>query len=478
MNTIKHLIALICIFGICSCVRAIAGERPNVLMIAIDDLNDYVSILQNHPGIKTPNFDRLARRSLNFTRAFCAAPICNPSRVAIDTGLAPHQTGIYELGERMVRSEIASACVTLPEQFKRHGYQTYMSGKYYHNSEDHWWPKDRLDAMWSERKMPFSDHSPKDGPNKIIGGGILSIGPTSLTDEEMPDAKIANNTRDWLAQDHAAPFLIVNGINKPHLSFVVPQRFFDLYPLDSIIPPETPVDDWNDISPTVKSNFLRSQDLKKAAKISQTENGWKEIMQAYMASISYCDWVLGRILDDLDASPYAENTIVILWSDHGYHIGEKQWIHKRALWTQTTRVPFLISVPGMTTAGQSCAAPVNLLDIFPTLNELCQLEQSVPQALAGHSLAALLKDPKQEWPYVSLTSHGVGNATVTDERFHFIHYADGSEELYDHQNDPREYDNVALRPELKPVIDKLAKSVPAIWKQLPHNRKSDGKVSE
>ena len=142
------------------------ANSPNVLMIAVDDLSDYVSILQNHPGIKTPNFDRLAKRSVNFTRAYCAAPICNPSRVAVLTGMAPHETGVYQLGDRMSRSEPALAAVALEENFKRHGYDTYLTGKYYHANEDHWLPKGRLDAAWTQRLAPFSDHAPKNGPNK------------------------------------------------------------------------------------------------------------------------------------------------------------------------------------------------------------------------------------------------------------------------------------------------------------------------
>ncbi len=208
------------------------SSTPNVLMIAVDDLSDYVSLLQNHPGIKTPNFDRLAKRSVNFTRAYCAAPICNPSRVAVATGLAPHQTGIYQLGDRMSRSNQAMSAIALEENFKRHGYDTYLTGKYYHAKEDHWLPNDRLDAAWTHRQPPFSDHAPKDGPNKIIGGGILSIGPASVGIESMPDTAIVKNTRGWLSEKHERPFFIVHGINKPHLSFVVPQQFVTIQPVE------------------------------------------------------------------------------------------------------------------------------------------------------------------------------------------------------------------------------------------------------
>ncbi len=452
--------------------------RPNVLMIAIDDLADYISVLQNHPGIKTPNFDRLAKRSVNFTRAYCAAPLCNPSRVAVSSGLAPHQTGIYQLGDLLTRSAPALAAVALEEQFKRHGYDTYLTGKYYHAAEDHWWPKTRLDAMWTERKPPFSDHGPKDGTNKVMGGGVSAIGPAPGGMASMPDVAILRNTQVWLSQQHAKPFLMVHGISKPHVAFVVPQRFFDLYPLDSIVLPAVPNNDWSDIPPSVRTQFLGNGDLAAFAKVRDAKNGWKEVMQAYLASISFCDWVLGQILDALDTSAYANNTIIVLWSDHGYHIGEKEHLHKRALWTQTSRVPFLISVPGMATAGKSCAAPVNLLDIYPTLNELCGLNQKVPQPLAGHSLAPLLKDPAQAWPYVSVTSHDVGNAAVTDVRYHYIRYADGAEELYDHQKDPREYKNLANVPALKPVIERLAASLPSSWVPTAGKKGGKGGASE
>ncbi len=448
--------------------RSAEQTRPNVLMIAIDDLSDYVSILQNHPGIKTPNFDRLAQRSVNFTRAYCAAPLCNPSRVAISTGMAPHQTGIYQLGDLMTKSPPAVASVLLEEQFHRHGYDTFLTGKYYHAKPERWWPEDRLAAMWTQRKLPFSDHGPKlQNGNKVMGGGIFAIGPAPDGMESMPDAAILKNTQGWLAQHRDKPFLLVHGISKPHVAFVVPQQFFDMYPLDSVVLPETPEDDYSDIPPTVKDTFLGRGDLETFARVHKAENGWKEVMQAYLASISFCDWVLGQILDALDTSPDADNTIIVLWSDHGYHIGEKEWLHKRALWTQTSRVPFLISVPGMATAGRSCPAAVSLLDIYPTLSDLCGLDQPVPQELAGHSLVPLLTDPDHEWPHVALTSHDIGNAAVTDARYHYIQYADGSEELYDHETDSREFHNLANAPGLRPVVTQLSAYLPSEWVPRP-----------
>lgn len=442
--------------------------RPNVLMIAVDDLNDYVSLLQNHPGIKTPNLDRLAKRSVNFTRAFCAAPLCNPSRVALITGLAPHQTGIYQLEDHMAQSTAAMAAVPLEQQFKRHGYETLLTGKYYHANADRWWPEQRLAEFWSERKPPFSNHGPLLAKgNEVLGTGVYTIGPAKGGMATMPDVAILKNTQAWLAATHDKPFFLAHGISKPHLAFVVPQRFFDLYPLDSIKLPETPPDDYADIPATVKTKFLRENELEIFAKFRKTPDGWKQVVQAYLASISFSDWVLGQILDSLDASPHAKNTIIVLWSDHGYHLGEKEWLHKRALWTQTTRVPFLISVPGMTTAGQASAAPVSLLDVYPTLNELCDLNQAVPQKLAGQSLGPLLKNPSRDWPYVAVASHDIGNAAATDAQYHYIRYADGSEELYNHTTDPREYRNLAQDKSLQAVKERLAAELPRQWEPRP-----------
>jgi arylsulfatase A-like enzyme len=454
-----------------------AEPRPNVLMIAVDDLADYISILQNHSGVKTPNFDRLARSSVNFTRAYCAAPLCQPSRAAVSSGMAPHQTGIYQLSDSLQSSAPALKAVSLEEQFKRHGYDTFLTGKYYHGNPDSWWPGDRIAAMWTERKPPFSDHGPiLTVGDDVMGKGVYKIGPAPGGMESMPDLAALKNTRGWLARTHEKPFFMVHGISKPHLSFVVPQRFFDLYPLDSIVLPDIPPDDFSDIPPSVRNSFLREIDVAQFKAIQQTEDGWKKVMQAYLASISFCDWVVGDLLDALEASPHAANTIIVLWSDHGYHIGEKQKLHKQALWTQTSRMPFLIHLPGM--KGRNCAAPVSLLDIYPTLSELCDLNQPVPQALAGHSLVPLLRDPAHAWPHVALTSHGFHNAAVTDTRYHYIQYADGSNELYDHSNDPREYRNLAAKPELKPVVERLKTSIPNDWVPMAETkaRKSKGKI--
>ena len=382
--------------------------------------------------------------------------------------MAPHQTGIYQLDDLMANSAPAVAAVGMEEQFKRHGYDTYLTGKYYHGLPINWWPTARLDAAWTDRKPPFSNHGPiLPNGNDVMDKGVYAIGPAPGGKASMPDVKILQNTQAWLAAKHEKPFLLVHGISKPHLAFVVPKEFFDLYPLDSIALPETPSNDYSDIPASVKTQVLDPKDVGQFAKVKDTKEGWKQVMQAYLASISFCDWILGQILDSLEASPYASNTIIVVWSDHGYHIGEKEKLHKRSLWTQTCRVPFLISGPGVNGSGHSCAAPVNLLDIYPTLNELCHLEQKVPQTLAGHSLVPLLQKPDSAWEHLSLTSYAKGNAAVSDARYRYIRYVDGSEELYDNQADPREYHNIANDASMKPVIARLATALPSNWVAAP-----------
>ncbi len=467
----RTMLLLLIVSTACGVLRAedtSSAQRPNVIMIPIDDLADYVSILQDHPGIHTPNFDRLAKNSVVFTRAFAAAPLCQPSRAAVSCGMFPHRTGIYTLKESLADSPVALEAVSLAEQFKRHGYDTFMTGKYYHGKPKNWWPADRIDAMWTEKMPPFSDHGPYLTQAEVIETkGIYAVGPAPGGMKSMPDVKSLAHMRQWLNEKHKNPFLIIQGINKPHLSFVAPQEFFELYPLDEIQVPETVEDDLADV-PAASSKIFSRKDRLQFKRVRDYKDGlgWKMTMQGYLASISFCDWVLGQILDELGSSPYANNTIVVLWSDHGYHIGEKEKLHKQALWSQSCRVPFVIRLPNKTDSGSRCEAPVSLLDIYPTLRELCGLSKAVPQQLDGHSLVALLDDPDAEWPCVATTSHGPENAAVSDSRYRYIRYSDGSEELYDHQSDPREYQNVASDPEREAVKKRLAASLPAKWEVI------------
>jgi arylsulfatase A-like enzyme len=294
-------------------------------------------------------------------------------------------------------------------------------------------------------------------------------------DEDLPDHHAAGWAVERLNENHDQPFFLMVGFLRPHVPWYVPKRWFDLFDKEKITLPPYRQDDLDDVPQIARDiSILKQMPRTEWAK---ENNQWRNIVHAYLACISFSDHQVGRVLDALDKSPHKDNTIIVLWSDHGYHIGEKEKVHKRALWTQSSRTPFLISLPGMTHAGTSCAAPVSLMDIYPTLNEICGLDQKVPQALAGHSLAPLLENPGADWPHVAVTSHGMGNAAVTDARYHFIRYLDGSEELYDHQNDPREYRNIAGNPEMNAVIQRLAAALPRHWVPPPAGKSAGGDPS-
>ncbi|MDA7881960.1 sulfatase-like hydrolase/transferase, partial [Akkermansiaceae bacterium] len=320
----------------------------------------------------------------------------------------------------------------------------------------------RLDAMWTERKAPFSDHGPYLKKGEVIKTkGIYAVGPAPGSMESMPDFQSLKHTRLWLSQKHEKPFFLVQGINKPHLSFTVPQEFFDLYPLESIQLPETIPNDLSDIPPAAFEIFSRKDSAQfKHIRDYQDGRGWKLTMQAYLASISFSDWILGQIIDALEAGPHAKNTLIVLWSDHGYHLGEKEKLHKQTLWNQACHVPLIISLPEAQSSGTRCDAPVSLLDLYPTLNTLCQFTQAPPQVLDGHDLSPLLANPKATWTHPSITSHGPQNLAISDQRYRYIRYQDGSEELYDHKTDPHEFKNLAADPAMTSHKKRLGHMLP------------------
>ncbi|MCB1123670.1 MAG: sulfatase-like hydrolase/transferase, partial [Verrucomicrobiae bacterium] len=251
------------------------------------------------------------------------------------------------------------------------------------------------------------------------------------------------------------PFFLSVGTFHPHLPWYIPQRFHDLYADKEIHLPEAPENDLEDVPRIPQQWAAERRDELQAAKDA---GAWEEAVRCYLASISFADAQVGRMLQALEDSPFANNTIVILWSDHGWHIGEKDHWMKSTLWEVATRVPFIVALPEMTTGGKDCSRPVNLVDIFPTLTSLLNLDCDIP--FDGHDLTPLLKNPKGEWPYPSLTDYGYGNTAVRDERWRYIHYEDGTEELYDHDFDPHEWRNLALNPAYAKIKETLAKHLP------------------
>ncbi len=423
------------------------NARPNVLFIAVDDLNDWINCLGGYPGCRTPNIDRLAARGTLFAQAHCAAPACNPSRTALMTGIRPYTSGVY-LNSQPWRPVMPNA-VTLPQQFMAHGYEALGAGKIYHGGFDD-------DASWNVYQKKQGDPKPSAkvlaDPTSKAGGIIW--GRLDVEDSAMEDHRTADFCIAHLSKKHGKPFFLACGIYRPHMPWQVPAKYYDMYPLEEIVLPNVKEDDLADIPAAGRKMAKPEGDH---ATMLETGN-WKHAVQAYLASITFADAEVGRVLDALDAGPHAENTIVVLWGDHGWHLGEKHHWRKFSLWEEATRAPLMIAAPGVGKPGSVCRAPVDFLNIYPTLSDLC----SVPlrEELEGVSMRPLLENPEAEWKHVAITTHGRGNNAVRSARYRYIRYADGSEELYDHQSDPQEWNNLAAQPELAEVKRELAAWLP------------------
>ncbi len=420
-----------------------AEERPNVVFISVDDLNDWVGVLGGHAAVQTPYMDRLAARGVTFSQAYCPAPFCNPSRSAVLTGLYPTTSGVYKNTQDW-RVAVPDA-VTLPELFKENGYETVGGGKILH------W-NDR--AMWDDYYPRILDPKPSAEvrQNEDNSTGILSWGTVDVPDEETNDYRITSWAADFLHEQHDSPFFLAAGVFRPHVPLDVPQAYFDLYPLDEIVLPDTLEGDLDDVPAAVRAT--ESDSLH--ANLVQAGNR-EEVVQAYLASVSFADAQIGRLLDALESSEYAENTVVALWSDHGMHFGEKNRWTKGTLWEEATRVPLIVAGPGVSEPGSVSDHPVDLVNLYPTLADLCDLP--VDDSLDGVSLRPLLEDPDGEWDRPALMNHRDSNA-VRHEHWRYIRYGDGSEELYDHRTDPNEWTNLADNPTYQWVKADLASMLP------------------
>lgn len=429
-----------------SAQNATAKGRPNVLFIAVDDLNDWVGALNAYPGVKTPNLDRLAKRGVLFTRAYCAAPSCNPSRTALLTGVRPSTSGVYE-NDNPWRPVLPGA-VTLPQHFLANGYDVIGSGKIFHNAYND--PK-----SWHAFRGPGNSPTPAKKPANGLKRGHFDWAPLpSARDEDMGDYQVVSWALDRWNEKRDKPLFLAVGMTRPHLPWYVPQAYFDKYPLDKITLPTVKEGDLNDIPAEGKRLALRSGDHKAVTQSGQ----WKQAVQAYLASISFMDAQIGRLLNAVEKSPQGRNTIIVLWGDHGWNLGEKQHWRKFALWEDTTRVPLMMVVPGVTRPGQTCARTVNLMDLYPTLVALCGLPTR--PGLEAQNIAPLLQNPAGAWDHPSLTTYLRGNHAVRSERWRYIRYHDGGEELYDHQTDPREWTNLAADPKYADVKKDLARYLP------------------
>ncbi len=444
-----------------------AQAKPNVLFIAIDDLRDWVGFL-GYKQVKTPNLDRLAARGMKFTRSYCAAPVCNPSRTALLSGRRPGSTGVYENNADW-RDTPAANVVHLPQFFRQSGYFVAGAGKIYHGGYPapaaYWddYAKVGGEAEGDEQKGKKGKSAPGGW-----GYGNFQIGPLTGGDEGMPDYHIVSYCLKQLQKQHDRPFFLACGLHKPHLAWQVPQKYFDMYPLDKIELPPIKENDLDDVPPTGVKMAVRSGDHQKINEAGK----WKECVRAYLATISFCDAMVGRLLDGFDQSAYRDNTIIVLWSDHGWHLGEKQHWRKFALWEEATRSPLLFVVPGLTRPGSVCQRTVDFMTLYPTVCELCGLQ--TPKHVQGKSIRPLLADPTAPWDEAAVTTYLFNNHTVRTERWRYIRYADGSEELYDHDADPHEWTNLAADPRHASVKRDLGRWLPT--ENLPDaGRKKAGK---
>jgi len=425
-----------------------AADGPNVLFIPIDDLNDWVGHLGGHPQARTPNIDALADRGVTFTHAYCSAPACNPSRASLLTGVRPSTSGVYD--NRQPFRNVLPDAVTLPQLFRQSGYRVIGRGKVFHGrypdppSWDEYIPRGRDPAPpKSERPL-----------NGIPNAGNFDWGPLDVSEDEMDDARVARWGVEQLQGRLPEPFFLACGFFRPHLQWYAPRRYFEMFPEDEIVLPNVKEDDLDDV-PEMGRRFARTIDHER---VVATDN-WRRAVQAYLACGAFVDTQIGRVLDALHAGPQADNTVVVLWGDHGWHLGEKLHWRKFALWEEATHAPLVISAPGVGPPGAACPRAVSFLDVYPTLADLCGL-QPPPGQLEGLSLRPLLEEPGAEWERPALTTHGRRNHSLRSESWRYTRYADGGEELYDEVGDPLEWTNLADRPEHAEVKAELARCLP------------------
>ena len=435
-------------------------KRMNVLFIAIDDLNHWVGHLGRNPQTKTPNIDRLAKRGVTFSRAYCAAPVCNPSRASLMSGMRPGTTGVYDNGQDW--GPVISVKDTLTTQFLNTGYEVFGAGKIYHGSvhRDEEWTGYLEDRRIKQKRLLAHASAKDDG----VGGIAFKplVNDARLADDVTIDHGIAQ-----LEAGHEKPFFLALGLHKPHMAWDVPKMYYDLFPLESIELPPTIENDLNDVPAAGIAMAKPNGDHRKILKSGR----WKEAIQGYLAAIAYCDAQVGRLLDAFDRSPYASNTMIVLWGDHGWHLGEKEHWRKFALWEESTRTPFIWVVPGVTTPDSTCERTVDLTTVYPTICDLAGLP--VPAHVEGKSIKSLLLDPQTSWDHPAITTWHRNNHAIRTERWRYIRYADGSEELYDHEIDPYEWKNLANDTMLQMTKEQLQSFLPQRnAPELPRNRNS------
>lgn len=471
---------------------ATADDQPNVLFIAVDDLNDWIGCLKGHPQALTPNMDRLAARGVLFANAHCASPACNPSRAAVFSGLMPHATTVWSNDSGGIHKNYPDSLL-LPQAFSKAGYKTYGTGKLLHqksakdydeyfSTHQRWSPLTKKSVEYTAEELPSKgtndpSHKTKDSQGRDVvlplnrmpsdrspqktKGESFDWGPFDVPDSDFGDTKITDWAIEKLKAGGDKPIFLGVGYYRPHIPLWAPKRFFERFKNEPGQLPSTKKKDLADLNETGKK--WATEALTAGSHATTVKNKqWQRAVESYLACTTYVDHEIGRLLDALDESKLADNTIVVLWSDHGWHLGEKEHWGKWTGWERSTRVPMMI-VPSrkmaekFATAGKQCNSPVGLIDLYPTLVEMCNIDG--PKRLDGQSLVSLLQDPSRSADRAIVTTFDQGNCSLRTKRWRFIRYRDGSEELYDLKNDPNEWDNLVAVKEHKKTKAKLSKQL-------------------
>jgi arylsulfatase A-like enzyme len=435
-----------------------AAPRPNVLFIAIDDLNDWVGCLGGHPQAHTPNIDRLARRGVLFTNAHCQAPICQPSRSSLLSGTYPFHNGVYDIPQRMRDAPALKDAVTLPQYLAGFGYKTISAGKVFHRPEETAWHENGPAGRTFPKFPWFGKTSVSGLPLVGPGGRVFDFGPVDAKPEELPDGKTATWAVARIRQGLPEPFFFAVGFTGTHLPLFASRETHRRFPPAAVRLPVAPMDDLEDVPPMGRK-FTRYFDFSPLTHNEILRRGlWHRAVAAYLACVTEVDLAVGRVLDALEKSPHSQNTLIVLWSDHGFHLGEKLHWEKRSLWDRSTRGPLIFSGPASSIPIATCSRTIGLIDLYPTLVELCGLPAK--PGLDGRSLAPLLRDPQRAWPYPALTTQMPGNHAVRTEQWRYIRYVNGDEELYDMRADPHELTNLAGDPRRAATKSDLARWLP------------------
>lgn len=489
---VRHYIVFAVVLALVTSTACAA--KPNVVFIAVDDLNDWIGCMKGHPQALTPNIDRLAARGVLFTNSHCAAPACNPSRAAVFSGRMPNVTGVWS-NQSGSLSKLHSEARTLTTAFCRAGYRTLGTGKLLHSGGrsdfdeyysvgQRWSPFEKEDVEYTPDELRSKGsanprHVLKDSQGRIVvlplnrmpsdrrptarSGESFDWGPFDVPDSDFGDTQITDWAIGKLKKKPDQPLFLAVGYYRPHIPLWAPNRFFDRFEKTPAELPPVLKNDLADLSRTAKKWALEPVTAGSHATVVEYRQ-WQAAVEAYLACVSYVDHEIGRLLDALDRSGIADNTVIVLWSDHGWHLGEKQHWGKWTGWERSTRVPLIIVPPRKQktdfASDARCKEPVSLVDLYPTLVELCGADG--PQKLDGQSLVPLLRNPRQRSGRGVVTMFDRGNTSLRTDRWRLIRYADGSEELYDHSRDSHEWENLAGNPGFAEIQKQLSRQLDSL----------------